>query len=228
MRLIGVAVILAVSLTLAPLAPEAQHAGTVYRFGYLSPRPGIETQDKALIQALRELGYVEGQNLVIEWRFAKGNIEMFPSLAAEIVRLKVDCILAVGVQATRAAKQATPTIPIVMGGVAADPVQEGLIASFARPGGNVTGVYAFGEHTYPANGSSSLRRLSPTPRAWPLSGLPSVAGLRLFFLGPKWPPANCAYSFSLWRSALPTDWKPRSTARSRSEPRLSSSWGLDS
>jgi putative ABC transport system substrate-binding protein len=145
MRVIGFAIILAVGLSLAPLVVEAQHAGTVYRIGYLSPRPGIETQEETLRQALRALGYVEGQNLVIEWRFAKGNIETFPSLAAEIVRLKVDCILANGVGATRAAKQATATIPIVMVGAGDDPVRRGLVAGLARPGGNVTGIISLSE-----------------------------------------------------------------------------------
>jgi putative ABC transport system substrate-binding protein len=143
MRWLGL--VLALGLILVPLAVEAQHAGTVYRIGYLSPRPGIETQEETLRQALRALGYLEGQNLVIEWRFAKGNIETFPSLAAEIVRLKVDCILTNGIVATRAAKQATATIPIVMVGAGDDPVRRGLVASLARPGGNVTGIISLGE-----------------------------------------------------------------------------------
>ncbi|MGH7393574.1 MAG: ABC transporter substrate-binding protein [Candidatus Rokuibacteriota bacterium] len=132
--------VLALAVLVAPLAATAQQAEKVYRLGYLSPRLGIETPDETFRQALRELGYVDGQNLVIEWRFAGGRIKMFPSLAAELVRLNVDCILTLGVAATNDAKQATATIPIVMGALDDDPVRRGLIASFARPGGNVTGI----------------------------------------------------------------------------------------
>ena len=128
----------------APLVAEAQQAGKLYRLGYLSPRNGIEVSEEAFRQGLRELGYVEGHNLVIEWRFAKGQTAMFPSLATELVRLNVDCIVTIGVAATRVAKQATITIPIVMAAADDDPVRLGLIASFARPGGNVTGIVNVG------------------------------------------------------------------------------------
>ncbi len=114
---------------------EAQQAGKVYRIGYL----GASRVHKGFRQRLRELGYVEGQNLAIEFRQRKGS-KSFHVLAKELVRLKVDLILAVGIGATRAAKQATRTIPIVMGNSSADPVEHGLIDSLARPGGNVTGV----------------------------------------------------------------------------------------
>ena len=137
--------IMALAILVAPLAATAQQTGKVYRLGYLSPLPGIRTLEEAFRQHLRELGYVEGQNLIIEWRFAEGRIETFPSLAAELVRLKVDCILTLGVQATADAKQATATIPIVMGALDDDPVRRGLIASFARPGGNVTGITSLAE-----------------------------------------------------------------------------------
>jgi putative ABC transport system substrate-binding protein len=93
---------------------------------------------------LRELGYSEGQNLIIEWRFTKGNAEQTPVFAAELVKLKVDCIVAVGVGPAHAAKQATLTIPIVMGNADDDPVRQGLVASLARPGGNVTGFTNIG------------------------------------------------------------------------------------
>ena len=111
----------------------------VFRIGYLSPRLGIEPRDEAFHQGLRDLGYVDGQNIAIEWRFAKGNNDRLSELAAELVRLRVDCILAVGVVAIRAFKQLTDTIPIVMGTIDADPVEIGLVASLARPGGNITG-----------------------------------------------------------------------------------------
>ncbi len=114
----------------------AQEPGKVYRIGYLAPGAGVL---RGVRQSLRELGYVEGKNLAFEYLQAKRN-EQYPRLAKELVRLKVDLILAVGIMATRAAQQATSTIPIVMGNSSTDPVRVGLIDSLARPGGNITGV----------------------------------------------------------------------------------------
>jgi putative ABC transport system substrate-binding protein len=131
---------LGLSVLAAPIAVEAQSAGKVWRIGYLSNRAGIGPYEEILRQALRQLGYIEGQNLVIEWRFAKGEVDRHPELASDLVRLKVDCIICLGLLPTRAAKQATSTIPIVMGNFADDPVRHGLIASLARPGGNITGA----------------------------------------------------------------------------------------
>ncbi len=131
-------IIVVFALTLAVLvsAPPA-HAqkGKVHRIGFLT----VSRIHPAFRQGLRERGYVEGKNLTIEFRKAKRN-EQFLGLAEELVRLKVDLILAVGIGAARAAKQATRTIPIVMGNSSTDPVRDGLIDSLARPGGNVTGV----------------------------------------------------------------------------------------
>lgn len=121
-----------VLLAVAVLA-EAQQTSKVYRIGYLAPGP----VDESFRQGLRELGYTEGKNLAIEYRQGP---DRYPELAEELVRLKVDCILAVGVAAARAAKQATSAIPIVMGNASDDPIRHGLVASFARPGGNITGV----------------------------------------------------------------------------------------
>jgi putative ABC transport system substrate-binding protein len=118
---------------------EAQQPGKVYRVGVLSPRSGIDRQAEAFRQGLAELGFVEGKNTVIEWRFSKGVSGLSPKFADELARLKVDCILAVGVGPIRAAKEATVTIPIVMGTIDADPVEQGFVASLARPGGNITG-----------------------------------------------------------------------------------------
>ena len=123
-----------------PLTVIAQQSNKVFRIGYLSGGPGIGTSDEAFRQRLRALGYVEGKNLVIEWRFTQGGRKMRPpEVAAELVRLKADCIATNGVIHTRAAKQATTSIPIVMLTVDADPVEMGFVASLARPGGNVTG-----------------------------------------------------------------------------------------
>ena len=121
---------------------EAQQPKKVYRIGYLSPRPGIESREEAFRQGLRELGYIEGQNLIIEWRFTKGKTGLYPEFATELVRLKTDCILVTGVGAVAALKRATNTIPVVIGTIDADPVQEGLVASLAQPGGNITGFTA--------------------------------------------------------------------------------------
>jgi putative ABC transport system substrate-binding protein len=109
------------------------------RLGYLSLSLGIQPVEEAFQQGLRELGYVDGQNIVIEWRFAKGKADLLPELAAELVRLKVDVIIASATLAIQAAKQATKTIPIVFPR-AGDPVAYGLVDSLARPGGNVTGM----------------------------------------------------------------------------------------
>jgi putative ABC transport system substrate-binding protein len=123
-----------------PLTAEAQQAGKVPRIGFLffgSPGPSRELD--VFRQGLRELGYTEGQNIVIEVRFANGRVERLPELAAELVRLKPDVIVTPGTPASVAAKQATSTIPIVFAGVA-DAVGAGLVADFARPGGNITGL----------------------------------------------------------------------------------------
>jgi ABC-type uncharacterized transport system substrate-binding protein len=122
---------------------EAQQPKKVPRLGYLSSsNPTSEsTRAEAIRLGLRELGYIEGQNIIIEYRYAEGKRGRFPELATELVRLKVDIILvAGGERAIQAAKNATKTIPIVMTGLGADPVTAGLIESLARPGGNVTGV----------------------------------------------------------------------------------------
>jgi putative tryptophan/tyrosine transport system substrate-binding protein len=143
MRLIGLAVVLAFGLTLAPIAPEAQQPGKVPRVGYLSMLSQSDSTFRPLRTAfregLREHGYIEDQTITIEWRFAEGTRERLPDLAAELVRLKVDLIFAETTPAVRAAKQATTTIPIVFNPLA-DPVGEGFVANLARPGGNVTGL----------------------------------------------------------------------------------------
>jgi len=121
------------------LAATAQQAGKVYRIGYLSlgsPSDGVSPQFR---DTLRQLGYVEGQNLLIESRFADAKVDELPRLAADLIQRKVDLIVTIGTPTTQAAKDATTTIPIVMGG-SADPVEHGLVVSLARPGGNITGV----------------------------------------------------------------------------------------
>ena len=125
-------------LLAAPLAAGAQPAGTVPRIGYLGVSPSIAQE--LFRQGLRELGRVEGQNITIEYRWTEGKIERLPKLVAELIHLKVDVIFAPGsIAAAQAAKQATTSIPIVFQ-IPGDPVQVGLVASLARPGGNLTGL----------------------------------------------------------------------------------------
>ncbi|HWN02231.1 MAG TPA: ABC transporter substrate-binding protein [Candidatus Dormibacteraeota bacterium] len=141
---------LAGSLLAAPLAARAQPAGKVWRIGYLGySSPALEQHlIGAFRQGLRDLGYVEGQNLVIEYRSAEGKRERFPELAAELIRMKVDVIVTLATPAALAAKQATHTIPIVVAAMA-DPVEDGLVASLARPGGNITGSTFLGPRLVP-------------------------------------------------------------------------------
>ncbi len=132
--------VIAGGLFATPFAAEAQQAAKVARIGYLSTTlAGSPLLREAFHQGLRELGYVEGSNVVIENRAAEGKLERFPALAAELVALKVDVIVVGNTLAALAAKQATRTLPIVFAN-ASDPVTEGLVASLARPGGNVTGL----------------------------------------------------------------------------------------
>jgi putative ABC transport system substrate-binding protein len=128
-------------LLAAPLGARAQHVGKVYRVGILEPIPAAQNAANlnALREGLRDLGYVEGRNLVIEYRSADGRAERFPDLANELVRLKVDLIVTRGTPATDAAKRASETIPVVM--AAMRPLA--VVASLARPSGNVTGVTTF-------------------------------------------------------------------------------------
>ena len=130
-------IVTSLSILAAPLVTDAQPATQVYRIGRLSagqPLPESHAYEEAFRQGLRERGYVEGQNLVLEYRYAEGSAEQLPDLAAELVRLPVDVLVVGGTAAIRAAQHATRTIPIVMSG-SYDPVQEGFVASLAVPRG---------------------------------------------------------------------------------------------
>jgi putative ABC transport system substrate-binding protein len=129
------------ALLAAPLAAHAQQAGKVLRIGYLgTSTPALERHlIEAFRRELRDLGYIEGQNIVIVYRWAEGQDDRLPGLAADLVNHKPDVIVTSGTPGTLAAKQATTTIPIVMTS-SSDPVQVGLVASLARPGGNITGL----------------------------------------------------------------------------------------
>jgi putative tryptophan/tyrosine transport system substrate-binding protein len=148
------------SIFAAPLVAEAQQAGKA-QIGYLSGNPPSDTQEAvdAFRVKLRELGYIEEQNLSIEYRYANGRFERLPELAADLVRLKVDVIFAFSTPGARAAKNATTSIPIVFG-VVSDPLAAGLVAALTRPGGNVTGVT-------PNNPELSAKRVSLLKEAMP-------------------------------------------------------------
>ena len=134
-------VVSCLGVLLTPLASLAQEPKKIPRIGFLSAvSPStISARLDAFRQGLRDLGYVEGKNIVIEWRSAEGKSDRLPGLAAELVRLKVDLVVSGGPATTRPAKQATVTIPIVMASDD-DPVGSGFAASLARPGGNITGL----------------------------------------------------------------------------------------
>ena len=137
---LGLSVIACVFVA-AGAATQAQQTGKVHRIGYLSSGVRhLSLRDEPFRQGLRELGYVEGKNIAIEYRFAEGKPDRLPGLAAELVRLNVDVIVtSAAPPAIRAAKQATRTIPIVMSGAVVDPIEAGFVVSLARPGGNITG-----------------------------------------------------------------------------------------
>jgi ABC-type uncharacterized transport system substrate-binding protein len=152
----GLIVALACGMLAALLAATAQPVGKIQRIGVLTAASQGDARAahawEGFQHTLRDLGWVEGQNVAFEFRFAEGQLERFPALAAELVQLHVDVIVAGGNIATRAAKHGTSTIPVVM--MTGDPVGEGFVASLAHPGGNMTG-----------SGWSSSRRRSPTSRA---------------------------------------------------------------
>src|SRR5262249_29545257 len=137
MLLIGLVVIL--GLVLPPPVGEAQQAARVHRVGVLGPTPIAPTTDQAFRQGLRQFGHTEGQTLVLEYRDAEA--PRLPALAAELIRLKVDVIYARGPAAVKAAKDVTSTIPIVAIDLESDPVAQGFVRGFGRPGRNITGVF---------------------------------------------------------------------------------------
>jgi putative ABC transport system substrate-binding protein len=142
-KVVALSMLVAVMLVAVAVLAEAQQPKKVYRIGYLSSgkRASEFSRSEGIRMALRELGYIEGQNIAIEYRYAERKIDRARELAAELVRLKVDIIVvAGGASWVRAAKNATKTIPIVMAGSGIDPVEAGLVESLARPGGNVTGI----------------------------------------------------------------------------------------
>ena len=141
LRTLGLSASLALAILALPRPAEAQTAPKIPRVGYVIPTTSTESRDyfEAVRQGFRELGYVEGQTIALEVRWAEGRLERLPELVAEVVRLKVDVLVVGSTPGGLAAKKATTTIPVVMVGVG-DPVRSGLVASLARPGGNLTGL----------------------------------------------------------------------------------------
>ena len=176
-------VIAGILLAVAVIA-EAQPPKKIPHMGFLSSASLFATKEnvEALRQGLRELGYVENQNLVIDYRYAEAVTERLPNLAAELVNLKVDAVAAVGTPAARAAKNATKTIPIVMINVG-DPVGTGLVASLAHPGGNVTGL----SNLYEDLGGKQLELLK--------EAFPKISRVAVL-----WDPANAAHA--VWLGKL--------------------------
>ena len=129
-----------VTFALGGAEAQPQQAAKVPRIGYLHGGSKLDFSDEAVARGFRALGYVIGKNILLEYRYADGKLDRFPDLAADLVRNKMDVIVAVSETGARAAKDATKTIPIVMVGVGRDPAEAGLIESLARPGGNVTGL----------------------------------------------------------------------------------------
>ena len=152
-----VILLLATFLLMTASIAEAQQPAKVPRIGLLVPSSASanSTRREAFLQGLRDLGYVEGKNIAIEYRYTEGEVDRFPEIAAELVRLNVDVIVTGSISGVRAAKKATGTIPIVFASVG-DAVDSGLVSSMARPGGNATG----------------LTFLAPELDGTPASGLP--------------------------------------------------------
>src|SRR5438093_7123364 len=140
-RGVGLIMTLILSLLAMPLATDAQPSTQVPRVGWLYPgsRIGANPSLEAFRQGLRDLGYVEGRNITLEYRFGDGQVDRLPALVAELVRLPVDVLVVVGTTAIRPAQHATTTIPIIIA-PSGDPVGWGLVASLARPGGDITGL----------------------------------------------------------------------------------------
>ena len=168
---VGCVVMLTLSLLVAPLAATAQPAGKVPEIGIRSlVLTSTARNFEAFTQGLRALGYIEGQHIVIEQRYADGRLERLPALASELVQRHVDVLVAGGSEVIlRAARQATSTIPIVMVAVDYDPIALGYIAGLPRPGGQITGLF-LQQIEVTGKCLNSLRMPSPRSPAWPCSG----------------------------------------------------------
>ena len=212
-----------VGLLGVPLAGEAQQPGKVPRIGLLAPRnrsDGAPFID-AFLQGLRELGWIEGQNIAIEYRFADGRFDRLANLAAELVRLKVDVILAASTPPAVAAKSATKTIPIVMA-TSADPVELGLVAALARPGGNVTGLSFSVGLDIVGKELELLKETVPKIRRVAVLSNPANPGNALAIKTVRKPAPPLGVHFNLSRPEVPTSSRRRLLRWLERAPRRSS------
>src|SRR6266446_800946 len=204
-------VLLLLSASLGTAA--AQPPEKVPRVGYLNPGsssdPLRQRRLEAFRQGLRELGYVDGQNIAVESRWAEGQYYRYPALAADLVRLKVDVIVAQRGAATQAAQQATRTIPIVMS-LVLDPVGSGLVPSLARPGGNVTGT-SFMAPTWSGSSWNCSGSWFPRSLGWPSFGIRPIRGAHSSCERRRLPLGSWGCGFKPWRRGTPR----RSTVPSR-------------
>jgi len=164
MRRIGLAVVLTLSLTVAPLAAWAQNTAKVPRIGVLvpaEPESSNEPNVAAFRRGLRDLGYIDGQNIAVEYRWAHGQAARYSTLAAELVRLDLNLIVIGSGVALLAAKNVTQTLPVVGVGMGGDPVATGLVVSLARPGGNITGVTGIIDAGFVAKWAELLKEAAP-------------------------------------------------------------------
>ena len=201
---ITVVVLLVVGGSLVvPLAGETQQRPTIPRIGFLSsssPDPRNSRLIGAFREGLRELGYMEGQNIAIEFRWAEGKYDRLPDLAGQLVSLKVDIIVASALPAIQAAKQATATIPIVMA-TSLDPVATGFVAGLARPGGNITGSSAMAPELV-GKQLELLKEVVPKVSRMALLGNPANPGTASMVRHAQIRPGHRAYAFSPWRHAV--------------------------
>ena len=188
--------LLGAATTAWPLATRAQQVAKIPRVGVIDSTANSDP----FRQGLRDLGYIEGRNIAIEYRSAEGRPERLVAAATELTRLPVDIIVAFGSPATEAAKQATTTIPIVMAGIG-DPVRAGFVASLAHPGGNITGNTILAELAAKRSFSNwRFRRC----RVWPFSGIPAIPRMPLTSTSGKLPHRRWAWRCCLSRCAAPT------------------------
>jgi ABC-type uncharacterized transport system substrate-binding protein len=206
---VGLVATLALAILVAPLATDAQPAGKVYRIGALRESQPPTAWVEAFQQGLRERGYVDGQNVVVEFHVTDGSLDQFPQLAEELVRSQVDILIVPNTAAALAAKQATSTIPIVMVGIT-DPVGSGLVASLARPGGNVTGL-AVMDPDLVGKQLEFLKDVRPTVSRVAVLWNPDNPATALTCGRRTWRPRRWASSCTTWRRAVPR----RLTAPSR-------------
>jgi putative ABC transport system substrate-binding protein len=195
------ALLLAVGILIVPSAGETRQGATIPRIGFLSSSSSSDPRTPRLLGAfregLRELGYVEGQSIAIEYRWAEGKYDRLPGLAAELVSLKVDIIVATALPAIQAAKQATGTIPIVMT-TSLDPVATGFVANLARPGGNITGLSAMAPEIV-GKQLELLKKSFPRCPAWPFWGIPPTPARRRWCGARKMRHGNWGYGSNPWR-----------------------------